>query len=263
MKGRGGGGRSSGGSRSSSSSFRSSYSVGFYIGGGYYYSRNGVSGGIWWIPFTVIIGSILLLGIIVACLVKYMNIRCQTACCILLCCKCGSYREYEDELNKQEQKRLEIPQTVNPNFMAGATVIDRTAEIEAQMKAQQMGIAQPGMMMLDQNQNNQYMMIDDSAKMQMFQPSYPPPGQGYPQMIPNDNQQYANIQPGLYQMNDYSMNSVGYTNNGQNSTQGYPQGFNMPVGNDLNTYPPSQMGAYQQYPHSNLESIPENQYNNQ
>jgi len=114
LKGRGGGGRSSGGrSISRSSSFRSSYFVGYGLSG-YYYYRNGPAGGYWWIPFTVIVFIILLMFFLAYCLVKHLSIRCQTAFCIILCCKCRSYREYENSLYEKERKGLEIPNTTGP-----------------------------------------------------------------------------------------------------------------------------------------------------
>ncbi len=68
-----------------------------YYYGNYSYSA-GPSGGNWWIPIVVIVIFAFFLMLIFTIIMKRLRVKCQTACCILWCCKCKTYRDYDDEL---------------------------------------------------------------------------------------------------------------------------------------------------------------------
>jgi uncharacterized membrane protein len=102
-KGRSGGRSSSG---RSSSSFRSSYSTGYsYSSGSYYYSRSGPAGGMWWIPFIVVVGVIMLLILIIFLLMRCLTIHFKTAFMIIFCCKCRNIKSLNEKIIEQQNKK--------------------------------------------------------------------------------------------------------------------------------------------------------------
>eukprot|EP00347_Sterkiella_histriomuscorum_P013899 403362931 len=87
-----------------SSDFKSSYETGFnYQYGTYFYKKTNYEG-IWWIPLVVVTFVVLaFIGLIVGLIVR-LNIHFKTALRIIFCCKCATYREYDQQLKDQHEK---------------------------------------------------------------------------------------------------------------------------------------------------------------
>eukprot|EP00347_Sterkiella_histriomuscorum_P013053 403366196 len=89
-----------------SSDYKSTYQTGFNYQYGTYFYKKTSYGGIWWIPLVVVTFVVLaFIGLIVGLVVR-LNIRFKTALCIIFCCKCATYREYDLQLKDQYEKEL-------------------------------------------------------------------------------------------------------------------------------------------------------------
>eukprot|EP00347_Sterkiella_histriomuscorum_P023506 403334388 len=87
-------------------------------------------------PFIGFFVLLLILGSVIYYVKKRLQVQLRTAFCILFCCKCWSYREYEKEFNEEQEKKF-YPQAEVGSTAPVVVIVDRTAEIEAKIKMMQ------------------------------------------------------------------------------------------------------------------------------